>query len=306
LTRVGLTPGRFDPTIVPPPELAFRREDCGGFCGRGGQFPCDRFGERRGGWLMQTPGPSRRAVLRTVVTLTAANHRAAQAAPANTYIVGSTATGVPFSFIDVKTNTLVGAMIDIVRVIAADSDFRIDLRVTAFGALIPSLMTKKIDIISAAMLKTPARAKVVDFSDPVYAYGAGIVVPARSGKAFKSVADLRGMAVGAEVGTRFVEQLKAAGVEEVKTYDNLMEMLGDLSVGRIGAAYGDAPIFNYQLTQARIKNARLAVEFQPPSVEDVCLVARKGDSELLGRIDASIRRLKSTTIRSILDHWGLR
>ena len=38
-----------------------------------------------------------------------------------TYIVGSTATGVPFSFIDVKTNTLTGAMVDIVKAVAADA-----------------------------------------------------------------------------------------------------------------------------------------------------------------------------------------
>jgi polar amino acid transport system substrate-binding protein len=196
-------------------------------------------------------------------------------------------------------------MVDIVKAIAADSGFAIDLRVSAFGALIPSLTTKKIDIISAAMLKTPARAKVVDFSEPVYAYGAGIVVPARSNKKYKSIEDLRGTAVGAEVGTRFVDQLRAAGVEEIKTYDNLMEMLADLSVGRVGAAYGDAPIFAYQLAQARIKGARLATEFRPPSVEDVCLVVRKGDKELLDRINASIRRLKSTAIQAILNRWGL-
>jgi len=249
---------------------------------------------------------TRRAALRRAgIIVLAGKAWAASPPPARTYVVGSTATGVPFSFIDVKTNTLIGAMVDIVKAIAADAGFAIDLRVTAFGALIPSLTTKKIDIISAAMLKTPARAKVVDFSEPVYAYGAGIVVPTSSHKEYKHIEDLRGTPVGAEVGTRFVDQLKGAGVGEIKTYDNLMEMLGDLSVGRIGAAYGDAPIFAYQLAQARIKRARLASEFRPPSVEDVCLVVRKGDTELLGRINTSISRLKSTAIQSTLNRWGL-
>ncbi|HUA17291.1 MAG TPA: ABC transporter substrate-binding protein [Bryobacteraceae bacterium] len=230
--------------------------------------------------------------------------RVARSAPDKTYIVGSTATGVPFSFIDVKTNTLTGAMVDIMRAIAADAGFRIELRLTAFGALIPSLTTRKIDIIAAAMLKTPERAKVVDFSDPVYSYGAGIVVPSR-GRTYQSIADLRGLTVGVQVGTRFYDQLKTAGVREIKTYDNLMEMLGDLSVGRIGAAYGDEPIFAYQISQARIQSARVAAEFRPPSVEDVCLVVRKGDAELLARSNASIQRLKRTAIQSILNHWGL-
>jgi len=232
--------------------------------------------------------------------------RRSPAASRKTYIVGSTATGVPFTFIDVKTNTLTGAMVDIMKAIAADAGFQIDLRATAFGALIPSLTTGKIDIISAAMLKTPARAKVVDFSEPLYSYGAGIVVPVRDAKNFKNIEELRGVAVGVQVGTRFFEQLQAAGVKEIKTYDNLMEMLGDLSVGRIGAAYGDAPIFAYEIARTKIQSARVAAEFQSPSVEDVCLVVRKGDAELLGRIDTSIKRLKTTTIKAILDHWGLR
>jgi len=248
---------------------------------------------------------TRRQALISAGFALAGGPRPARAALPGNLVVGSTATGVPFSFIDVKTNMLVGAMIDIAKAIFADSGFQIELRVTAFGALIPSLTTKKIDVISAAMLKTAARAKVVNFSDPVYAYGAGIVVPARTRKEYKSVEDLRGAAVGAEVGTRFVDQLKAAGVEKIKTYENLMEMLGDLSVGRIEAAYGDAPIFHYQIDQARIQSARLAAEFQPPSVEDVCLVVRKGEAALLDRINASIRRLKHTAIQSILDHWGL-
>jgi polar amino acid transport system substrate-binding protein len=169
---------------------------------------------------------TRRAALRTSgIILLAGKAWSGPPAPARTYIVGSTATGVPFSFLDVKTTKLIGAMVDIVQAIAADSGFIIDLRVTAFGALIPSLTTKKIDIISAAMLKTPARAKVVDFSEPVYAYGAGIVVPVISRKEYKTIDDLRGTAVGAEVGTRFVEQLKGARVREIKTYDNLMEIV---------------------------------------------------------------------------------
>jgi len=197
-------------------------------------------------------------------------------------------------------------MVDIMKAIAIDSGFQIDLRVIPFGALIPCLTTNKIDIISAAMLKTPARAKVVDFSDPVYAYGAGIVVPARGGKDYRRIEDLRGTAVGVQVGTRFYDQLKTAGVEQVKVYENLMEMLGDLSVGRIGAAYGDAPIFTYQIAQARIQSARVAGEFQPPSIEDVCLVVRKGDAQLLDRLNKSIRRLKSAALQSIFNRWGLR
>lgn len=222
-----------------------------------------------------------------------------------TYIVGSTATGVPFSFIDVKTNMLTGAMVDIVKAVAGEASLQIDLRVTAFAALIPSLTSGKIDIISAAMLKTTAREKVVDFSEPVYSYGAGLVVLVNDTKNYQRIEDLKGLTVGVQVGTRFFEQLQAAGAKQVKTYDSLMDMLRDLSVERINAAYGDAPILAYELGQLKVQKARLAQSFKPPSIEDVCLVVRKNELELLGRLNAAVKRIKGTKIKGIIDRWGL-
>ena len=97
------------------------------------------------------------------------------AAPAafaeTTYTVGSTATGVPFTFLDVKSNEIQGLLVDAITATGKAAGFDVKVQQTTFSALIPSLTTKKIDIISAAMLKTPAREQVVDFSDTVYSYG---------------------------------------------------------------------------------------------------------------------------------------
>lgn len=146
-------------------------------------------------------------------------------------VVGSTATGVPFSFIDMRTHEVTGAMIDIVRAVAAEAGFQVETRVTAFAALIPSLTARKIDIISAAMLRTPAREAVVAFSDPVYAYGGALAVRADDTASYRRLSDLRGRRVGAQVGTRFVDQLAGANVDDVRTYDNLADCLRDLAAG---------------------------------------------------------------------------
>lgn len=243
--------------------------------------------------------PTRRAVVQSVPAILLG------ATAARTYVVGSTASGVPFSFLDLKTNQPAGAMIEIARAIAADAGFPIEVRMTAFAALIPSLTAHKIDVISAGMLKTAAREKVVAFSQPVFAYGGGLVVPSRDKKEYQTLADLKGMTVGVQVGTRFYDQLQASAAREIKTYDTLMDMLMDLSTARIEAAYGDAPIFAYQMAQARMRAARLVATFRPPSVEEVCLIVRKDDRDLLQRIDASIARIKTTIVRAILDRWSL-
>src|SRR5436309_3231342 len=74
---------------------------------------------------------------------------AAQAAEP-TYRIGATATGVPFTFLDVKTNSIQGMMVDAISAAGRESGFKVDVQQSVFSALIPSLTTQKIDIISAA------------------------------------------------------------------------------------------------------------------------------------------------------------
>lgn len=221
------------------------------------------------------------------------------------FVVGSTATGVPFSFIDMRTHGLTGAMVDIVRAVAAEAGFPVETKVTAFAALIPSLTARKIDIISAAMLRTPAREAVVAFSDPVYAYGGGLAVRADDPASHASLAALRGQRVGAQVGTRFVEQLAEAGVSGVRTYDNLADCLRDLRLGRLDAVFGDAPIIRYYLRVTETDRIRLDETYRPAELEEVCVVLRKDDQDLLARVNAAIARIRSTTIAAIVRKWGL-
>lgn len=90
--------------------------------------------------------------------------------------VGSSPTGVPFNYVDPATNELTGAMIDIARAVLRLLYLDGDYRAAPYAALIPSLTAGRIDIIAAAMQRTPERAAIVDFSAPVFSYGGGLVV----------------------------------------------------------------------------------------------------------------------------------
>ena len=52
---------------------------------------------------------------------------------------------------------------------------------------------------------------MIDFSDPVYTYGEGLIVPKADTKDYKTLEDLKGETVGAQVGTAYVEPLKKSG-----------------------------------------------------------------------------------------------
>ena len=157
--------------------------------------------------------------------------------------VGSTPTGVPFTFLDTKTNTIQGVMVDVITAIGKQSGFSVQIEPFQFSSLIAALNAKKIDAISAAMFITPPRKEVIAFSEPVYAYGEGLVVPKADTKAYTAFADLKGEVVGAQVGTAFVDALKKSGeFSEVKAYDTFPDMLRDVNAGRVKAIFADAPI----------------------------------------------------------------
>ena len=225
-----------------------------------------------------------------------------------TYIVGSTPTGIPFTFLDVKTNTIQGAMVDLITAIGDDAGFKVNVQATPFSALVTSLTSNKIDIIAAAMLITPQRREVIDFSDPVFPYPEGMVVSIDDNTPYKSFADLKGQVVGAQVGTVYIDFLKRNGeFAEVKVYDSLADMLRDVSLGRIKAGFGDAPILRYQLSQNADLKAKLVPTYEPKMTGSVGIGVRKTDPELLKKINASLAKLKSNgTLDQILVKWNLK
>src|ERR1700681_3829636 len=222
--------------------------------------------------------------------------------------VGSTPTGVPFTFLDTKTNSIQGVMVDLITEVGKDAGFQVQIEPMQFSTLIPSLTSNKIDIISAAMFATAARKEVIDFSDPVYTYGEGLLVPKTDNKNYAAPEDLKGEVVGAQVGTAFVDALKKTGLfGEVKVYDTIPDILRDVNAGRLKAGFADFPILAYNLKQGGFGDARLVDSYKPATVGTVAIGVRKSDTELLGKINASLAKLKANgTVDKILDKWGLK
>jgi polar amino acid transport system substrate-binding protein len=234
---------------------------------------------------------------------------AAAPAPAQQVLkVGSTPTGIPFTFLDTKTNSIQGLMVDLITEIGKDAGFQVQIEPMQFSTLIASLTSNKIDIISAAMFVTPARQQVIDFSEPVYSYGEGLLVPKTDTKDYATREDLKGEVVGAQVGTAFVDALKTSGLfAEVKAYDTIPDILRDVNAGRLRAGFADYPILAYNLKQGGFPDPRIVESYKPSTVGSVGIGVRKGDTELLNKINASLAKLKANgTVKRILDKWGLK
>ncbi|MDW5377212.1 ABC transporter substrate-binding protein [Halomonas sp. HP20-15] len=225
----------------------------------------------------------------------------------DTLVAGGTPSGIPFTFLDVKTNEITGAMVDLIRALGEDMGYEVTVQESQFNTLIPSLTSGKIDIISAAMLKTPQRAEVVAFSDDVYPYGEGVVVKSDYEGEIDDLQDLEGEVIGAQVGTTYVRQLEETGLfPEIRNYDTLADMMRDVSLGRIVAGVGDAPIMGYQLNQGRFPDLKLAENYEQQMVGHIGLAVTKENTQLLEQVNASLAKLKEDgTVDAIFEKWGL-
>lgn len=230
----------------------------------------------------------------------------AQGAPQAVLKVGSTPTGVPFTFLDTATNSIQGIMVDLITEISRDAGFAVQVEPLQFSALIGALTSNRIDIVAAAMYITPPRQAVIDFSDPIYTYGEGLLVPRADTKEYAQLADLKGLTVGAQVGTAYVEPLQKSGLfPEVKLYDTIPDIIRDVNTGRLKAGFADLPIVAYNIQQGRFPDVRLVTGFKPTIVGSVGIGVRKGDQDLLRRINASLAKLKADgSVKRILAKWG--
>ena len=85
---------------------------------------------------------------------------------AKTYIVATEPTFLPFEFVDETTSEIVGFDIDLIKAIAADQGFEVEIQQLGFDAITGSISGGIVDIGASGMSITPERLEEVDFSDP--------------------------------------------------------------------------------------------------------------------------------------------
>jgi polar amino acid transport system substrate-binding protein len=247
---------------------------------------------------------------RTFLTIAGSGLAAAAVRPSYaqmpTLKVGSTPTGIPFTFLDTATNSIQGIMVDLITEVGKDAGFNVQIEPMQFSALIGALTSNRIDIISAAMFATAARREVISFSDTVYTYGEGLFVPKADSKDYTSIAELRGKVAGVQVGTAFVKPLQDSGVfSEVKIYDTIPDIMQDVNAGRVGAGFADFPIVAYNLQLGRFPGVRLVRSYKATIPGSVAMGVRKTDTELLAKINASLAKITANgTVKKVLAKWG--
>lgn len=220
-------------------------------------------------------------------------------------VIGSTVTGVPTTFLDTKTNEIQGTMIDVAKYISEKIGVKLKVEEMPWSALIPSLTGKKIDLICAAMVITEKRKEVIDFSDPIFPYCEAMIVKQSDKKPYKTMTDLQGLRIGAQVGTIYAKGLEERGIKGVKIYENIGEILMDITNERLDGAIVDAPVAGYLVKTKPEFKVRIVETYQPAMCGDLGIGTRKEDQDLKKEINKIVAEMKEKgMIKDILKKWG--
>jgi polar amino acid transport system substrate-binding protein len=164
---------------------------------------------------------------------------------------------------------------------------------------------KKFDFDINEISFTPARAKVVDFSDSYYNVNQAIVVKRGTKIAgATSIADLKPYKLGAQIGTTSYQYIKdnIKPSQQPAVYDTNDAAVAALKNGQTDALVVDLPTAFY-VTAVQVPNSKILGQFESTTGEHFGMVFAKGNP-LVKCVNQALAGLKADgTLQRIQDRW---
>ena len=207
-------------------------------------------------------------------------------------IVASDATWPPIEMLDENKN-VVGYSIDYLKAVAKEAGLNVEFRNTAWDGIFAALESRQADIIASSVTITDKRKKAMGFSDPYCEIRQAVVVSTNSD--LKNLKELDGKKVGGQIGTTgLVETLpKAKSKAIVKTYDEVGLALEDLAKDNIDAVICDDPVAKFYANKREDFAGKFSVAYLHKDPEYFGFCVRKGETELVKRINKAIAAMKA-------------
>lgn len=219
----------------------------------------------------------------------------------------------PYTFIDSKTKEPMGIDWEInVAALQWMGVTQVRHEIMPWSSLIPSILSKRIDVITANIHITPDRIKVISFTGPAWWYGPAIISKKGNPLGIKSYNDLKGRKVGAISGSAADEYLRHIDAEVVPFQTDLEEFTS-IQQGRVDVILEDDVKFAEYLKS----NADVDLEVIPGIDIPEELIynygygyaryaVRKEDCSLRAAFTQALAEVRGNgTVSRILKKWGL-
>ncbi|ODJ51698.1 amino acid ABC transporter permease [Brochothrix thermosphacta] len=208
-----------------------------------------------------------------------------------TYTIATDVTFAPFEYKD--KGEYVGIDMDLLRAIAKDQDFKVEIKPLGFNAAVQALESKQVDGVIAGMSITPEREAKFSFSKPYFDSGVVMAV-ADKDDSVKDYSDLKGKRVAIKTGTEgasFAESIKSKYGFKTVTFDDSANMYDDVKTGNSVAAFDDYPVLAYGVKEG---NGLKIVTPKEKGNSYGFAVNQSGNEELLKRFNKGLANLKES------------
>lgn len=220
----------------------------------------------------------------------------------NKVVVASDCTWPPMEFVNADKE-IVGYDIDFINAVAKEAGFEVEIRNTAWDGIFAALANGECDAIISSVTITDERKKTMDFSTPYI--NAGQVLIVGDGSSAKTLADLAGKEVGAQIGTTGAFEIDATDAV-LKTYDELGFAIEDLVNGRIEGVVADTPIAADYVLQNDTYKGKIKIVGDSFTDEYYGIAVNKGNTEVLDLINKGIKAVQDKGIDKELETKWLR
>ena len=219
------------------------------------------------------------------------NDKLSEIKEAGKLVVGMSADYAPYEYhalIDGE-DKIVGFDVDIAQAIAEDIGVELEIKEMNFDSLCEAVQLGKIDMTISGMTPKPEREKAVDFSDIYYKAEQAFLVQASNKDTYKTLVDLEGKKIGAQMGSIQSEIAEGIKGAEVKLLTDVNTLILELKKGNIDALIVEAPVANL----AAMNSLDLAVgeEIIEDSEGGSAIGMTKGSPELVEQVNSTLKKL---------------
>lgn len=215
--------------------------------------------------------------------------------------VGTDATYAPFGFKEKNTGKLDGFDIDIITAIAKEEGAEVDIQNLNFDALLPALQSNTLDIAISDMTISEERAKSVDFSNPYYIAGSGLVVNTDNTN-ITSFKDLEGKRIGVSIGSTGAEIAGKIPNADVRQFNLIIDAFLELQNRGVDVVINDTPVNEFYVANKGRGIAKVVGEDYDAA--PLGIAVKKGNTALLDKINSGLAKIKENgKYREIYKKW---
>ncbi|MEQ2471854.1 transporter substrate-binding domain-containing protein [Laedolimicola intestinihominis] len=221
-----------------------------------------------------------------------------------TWVIAMDTVFRPFEYTDEK-GEFVGIDVDIIKAVAADQGFNVDLRSLGWDAAVTAVQVGQADaLLAGASITEERQANGWIFSDSYYDSYQVFAVKADSG--VESLDDLKGKTIAvknATAGAQYAESLKDEYGFQISTYEDSPSMYQAVVLGQADACVEDKPIM-----ADNIKTGGLDLTIVESTASEVApygmAIMNKDNQELLDMFNKGLQEIKDNgTYDEILNKY---